>query len=240
MFSKREKQKNREFDLDFIEFKKDVFFLKTSDVISFGEKTSNTNLSELFQHTFPKLSILISRSRILPLTINEKDYKLYSWTNKDDISCGWLIEIETKRNNELELCLEHKLLLEEVGGGIRESYNQPDMSLSNNQNFMFISSECKKGIGAYKESYETICKDGAFEKLSDKNLIQFVCEADGSLTLYDRKSKKVYLFSPNASFDNIVFLENQPKYTYHTFKEIETFKEYVEALSVQWLNEIGK
>lgn len=58
--------------------------------------------------------------------------------------------------------------------------------------------------------------------------------------MYNSETKKVYLFSHDHSFDNVKFLENQPEYTYHTFKGIETFIEYVESLSMEWLKEIEK
>ena len=236
----KQNKKDSNSDLDFDEFKNQIsWFIKPNDSISFEKKFNNPILSDVLNETFPKLCELISLSRILQLSINGKSYYLYSWTNKENISCGWLTEIEQKRNIGLKMCLAHELLLEEIGG-IRESYNQPKNSLCNNQNFMFIGSECSKGIGLYDEYYEMMCKDKECKKLSDKDLISFVQEANGSLTLYDFKTEKVRFFSHDHALANVVFLENQPEYTFHKFKGIDTFSDYVESLAIEWLNEMKK
>jgi hypothetical protein len=108
----------------------------------------------------------------------------------------------------------------------------------NNQNFIFIGAECNLGIGEYDEYYQMMCEDKKCEKISDENLISFAQEANGALTLYDKETKQVYLFSHDHSFDNVEFIKTQPKYTYHKFKEINHFIDYVETLSLEWLNEI--
>ncbi len=232
------KKNNSKTNPDFEEFKKEIsWFVKPTDKVILEDSINTAKLSETLKHVFPKLHRLISVSRIQPIKINGKDYILYSWTNGENKSCGWLIEIELKRNNELQMCLEHELLLEEIGG-IRESYNQPEPSLCNNQNFMFIGSECGKGIGEYQEYYDMMCKECGCEKINDEYLISFVQEANGALTLYDQNSQEVYLFSHDHCFDNVDFLEQQPKYTYHRINGINTFVDYVETLAEEWLNEI--
>jgi hypothetical protein len=224
--------------IDFETFKKDItWFIKPTDKVEFLDSNLDINLSDKFQETFPILTNLIQKSRKLKLTINNQVYRLFYWTNKDNISIGWLNKIESDKTNEIQLIEEHELLLKEIGG-IQESYNQPEPSLTNNQNFLFIKSEGSKGIGAWDDYYEELCKEENKPQIDYKDFICFVQEANGDLTLYDKTTKEVLLFAHDHCFDNVEFLENQPEYTFHKINEIETFVDYVENLATEWTNEI--
>jgi hypothetical protein len=225
-------------DKDFETFKEDIsWFIKQSDKVDFLDTESEFQLSENFQNTFPILTKLIKQARILNLNINSESYKLFSWTNKNGLSCGWLNKIEKKSITTLNLIAEHKLLLREIGG-IQESYNQPEPSLCNNQNYMFIESECSIGIGGWDKYYEEMCKEENRSQIEFKNFICFVQEANGDVTLYDQRNKEVMLFAHDHSFDNVEFLENQPEYTFHKINNIISFVDYVETLATEWENEI--
>jgi hypothetical protein len=226
-------------NLDFEAFKNDItWFVKSTDKVDFLDTTTNYNLTDDFQATFPILTKLIQKSSVLNLTINNQSYKLFSWTNKDNNSCGWLNKIEADINNDIELLDEHNLLLKEIGG-IQESYNQPEPSLCNNQNFLFIKSECTKGIGGWDDYYEMVCEEENKPQIDFKEFVCFVQEANGDVTLYDKNSKEVMLFAHDHSYDNVEFLENQPEYTFHKINGIATFVDYVEKLATEWTNEIS-
>ena len=208
-------------DSDFSEFIKDItWFVKPTDKVNLGKKEINPNVSNLFRETFPQLSKLICKSRVLSLSINEKQYKLFSWTNKNNECFGWLNEIQTTRNNQLNFILEHELFLEEIGG-IRESYRQPEPSLSNNQNFLFIGAECSKGIGGWDDYYKTSCEQEGHEQIDYKDFICFVGEANGDVTLYNPSNSEVLLFAHDHCFENVDFMDGQPKYTFHTIQNVE-------------------
>ena len=225
---------------DFEEFKKDIsWFISQSDKIDFLNTETEIELTEKFCNTFPILSNLISKARILTLTISNQLYKLFSWTNKNGLSCGWLNKIEQNTNSQLPIIEEHRLLLNEIGG-IQESYNQPEPSFSNNQNFMFIESECSLGINDWDDYYEELCEEENVEPINYKNLVCFVVEANGDATTYDPKTKEIFLFSHNHCFDNVEVLENQPEYTFHKINGVVNFVDYVETLAAEWQNEIKK
>ena len=225
---------------DFEEFKKDIsWFISQSDKIDFLDTETEIELTEKFRNTFPILSNLISKARILTLTINNQLYKLFSWTNKNGLSCGWLNKIEQNTSSQLPIIEEHRLLLNEIGG-IQESYNEPEPSLSNNQNFMFIESECSLGINDWDDYYEELCAEKNVEPINYKNLVCFVVEANGDATTYDPKTKEILLFSHDHCFDNVEVLENQPEYTFHTINGVVNFVDYVETLATEWKNEIKK
>ena len=225
-------------NLDFEEFKMSVpWFFGESEKVELLKTEESLVLNNEFQDTFPKLTRLIQKARVLNVRINEQSYKLFSWTNKENWSCGWLSKIESDSISQITILDEHSLLLNSIGG-IQECYNQPESNLLDNQNFFFIKSECLDGIGSYDKYYEDMCNEGKRKKIDYSSFISFVQEANGSLTLYDLRSKKVMLFSHDHCFDEVEFMDDQPKYTFHTFKKIKTFTDYVEELANQWLNEI--
>jgi len=224
-------------NINFETFKNDItWFVKPTDKVELLDTTLNYSLTKKFQETFPKLTNLIEKSRVLNLTINYQSYRLFSWTNKDNKSFGWLNKIESDKTTDIELIDEHELILQEIGG-IQESYNQPEPSLTNNQNFLFIKSECSKGIGGWDDYYEMMCEEENKQKIDYKDFVCFVQEANGDVTLYDRNSKEVMLFAHDHCFDNVEFLENQPEYTFHKINGIKTFVDYVESLATEWTNE---
>lgn len=222
---------------DFETFKERLSWLiHPSQIDSVSE--TKIRLSSQFTDTFPILTDLIAQARVLSLDIDNQPHLLFSWTSKDHQSFGWLNKIESDFTSTLPLIEEHKLLLKEIGG-IRESFNQPFPSLSNNQEFMFLGSECSVGINDWEDHYEDLCKSKNNLPLDYKEFITFIIEANGNLTLYDPNTKKIFLFAHDHAFDNVNFLENQPEYTFHTFHNITYFVDYVEALAQEWKNEMA-
>jgi hypothetical protein len=196
-------------------------------------------LSKEFKQTFPLLTKLIKSARVTAVTIDTISYTLFAWDNRDGFTSGWLNKIESEDEYGCELITEHQLLLASIGG-IQESFDQPENSFSNNQNFMFLGSECFQGIPAWNEYYPRVCKAGGFEAIECSSFVTFVNEANGAQTMYDPASKKVYLFSHDHSFDNVEVLAGQPEYTFHRFKNVTTFVDYVEALAKQWIGYLKK
>jgi len=223
---------------DLESFKKDIsWFINPSDKVEFLDSKKDFVLSNNFKNTFPILAEHIEQARILDLKINDQLFKLFSWTSKDNLSCGWLTKIENEKISDLKLIDEHKLLLKEIGG-IQESYNQPEESLCNNQSYMFIESECSLGIGDWDEYYEEMCNEEVNQSIDFKQYICFVEEANGNLTLYNPLTKEVFLFAHDHCFENVEFLENQPEYTFHKINNVINFVDYVETLASEWKNEI--
>ena len=228
------RNKRKETNKDFEAFKSEVsWFLNPNSQIEFQEQ-KEMRLSEEFKDTFPKLAELIRKSRQTYLKIDNINYILFAWDTLDGQICGWLNQQETEEEYKCELIEEHELLIRNIGG-IRESFNQPEDSFSNNQNFMFIGSECSRGIGDWDDYYSMTCKEEGKNEIDYSNLLAFVYEANGTLTLYNPSTKKVLLFSHDHSFENVEFMENQPEYTFHTFKSVVTFEDYVEALAREWI-----
>ena len=235
--NKKVKQKD-ELNPDYIELINYYkWLIKETDIVEFGKQETNIELSKEFKQVFSKLSKLIQSARILNLKINNDEYKLFGWTNKNNIRCGWINKFENNVDSKLNLIDEHKLLLNSIGG-IWESFNQPEPSLTLNQEFLFIESECLSGIGGWDEYYEVSLEQGEFEPIDYKDFICFAREANGDVTLYNPTNKKVFLFAHDHCFDNVEFLLNQPEYTFHKINGVINFKDYVEKLASEWINHI--
>ena len=230
------KIKKKPANSDFEAFKSDItWFLNSNSKVEFQDQ-HELRLNEDFRSTFPELTNLIQKSRQTFLTIDSIDHIIFAWDTKDQQVCGWLNQQETCAEFKCELIVEHELLLRNIGG-IRESFNQPEDSFTNNQNFLFIGSKCSKGIGDWNDYYSTTCEEDEKDQIDYTNFISFVYEANGALTLYEPKTKEVFLFSHDHSFENVEFMENQPEYTFHRFKNARNFTQYVEEMASQW-NEI--
>ena len=223
---------------DFEEFKNDIsWYLEPTDNVELTDVEDNIYLSDEFQTIFPNLTKLVRKARIQNLKINNLPFKLLSWTNIDDESCGWLSKIEPESISDINISKEHQILLNAIGG-IEESYNQPEPCLANNQDFLFTKSKCSKGIGDWNVYYDAMCTEYNKTKIDTSNYISFVQEANGALTFYNPKNNEVLLFSPDHCFDDVEFLEDQPEYTFHTIDGIKNFNDYVEKLAEEWISEV--
>jgi hypothetical protein len=219
---------------DFKIFQQEVSWF-TKPTSSIQLKKGDIRLSIDFEEAFPKLASLIKKARITVAHIDQAEYLLFAWDTKQNLVCGWLNEIVEPEAYFCEMIPEHELLIRMIGG-IRESFNQPEESFTNNQNFMFLGTECFRGIGGWDDYYNMMCEDEKSVPIDFSSLLVFAQEANGALTLYDPSSKKVLLFSHDHSFDNVDFMMDQPEYTFHYFKAVVTFVDYVEELATQWLN----
>ena len=133
------RNKKKEVSQDLEAFKSEIsWFLDPNSKVELKEQ-KEMRQSEEFKVTFPKLTELIQKSRQTYLIIDNINYILFAWDTLDGQICGWLNQQETEEEYKCELIEEHELLLRNIGG-IRESFNQPEGSFTNNQNFMFIGS----------------------------------------------------------------------------------------------------
>lgn len=103
---------------------------------------------------------------------------------------------------------------------------------------MFIESECSLGIGGFEEYYNEMCNEEGKEPIDFTHFICFVEEANGNATVYNPKSKDVFLFAQDHYFENVESVENQPEYTFHRINDVNNFVDYVETLAGEWRHKI--
>lgn len=228
---------------DFVIFKKECsWFVEHTDKTEIKEV--EISYSEDFSKTFPALFELLIKARtadiVLIRTKKKKEtihnYRLYSWNTKNGHTAGWLCRIEVDR--PVEILSEHQLLIDNIGG-IEESYAEaPETEkLTDNQNFLFIKSECEPVDEDWLDYYLDICEEEDLQPLGTENFLAFAVEANGNRTFYDLKTKQVLLFAPDHDFGYVTEAANQPEYTFYTINEVVDFVGYVEKLAKQWLDE---
>ncbi len=197
------------------------------------------NLTESFKATFPIMTELINGSVKTGVEYKGKSMVLFSWEVENEIS-GWLCQFDKPK---IELLKEHQLLIDNIGG-IIESYNGPESieingfnynyTLTLAQNFMFVGSLATNKLD-WEDYYFEICVKLGFKPIDLSNVVFFSEEGNGAKYFYDRNTKEVKLFSHDHDFRFVEFIENQPEYTMHKVMGVNSFVDFVELLSKQWL-----
>lgn len=223
---------------DFEVFKNEVnWFTRQGDTITFND--DKLEYSNDFKKAFPRLYELISKARILNFTLKRGDktreYRLLTWGEQNYI-CGWLCTFE-KEVTKGEIIPEHQLILENLGGISATFHNltYDNELLTNNQNFIFTKSECSRGIEDFEDYYMQACMDEECEEMDTDALLCFASESNGNGMYYDSRSKEVFIFAIEATFDNAEPLDGQPDYTFYTIHNVVSFVDYVELVAFQWL-----
>jgi hypothetical protein len=221
----------------FERFKKDLpWFFKPTDKIILEE--GSLELTHEFQQTFPLLHQLVTTAKVIDLKLNDDTYKFLHWKVSEKGSCAWLCKFEAPDVKDIQLLPEHELLLQNIGG-IKEYYMDPEETLINNQNFLFLKSECETALGYANIYYEQVLKAENMKAMPIDNLVTFVIEANGSPTVYDLNSKQVYFFSHDCGIEYMIPMEGQPNYTFYHIRGVNNFGEYVETLAKQWIDYIA-
>jgi hypothetical protein len=222
-------------NIDFETFKNNtIWFIRPNDFVEVFE--GELEVSKACENTFPTLTKLIKKSRILNLKKNNSNYKLLSWDNDAGKSCGWLIAFESQDVEiRINLLPEHDLLLRTIGGLV-ETYNPTDGFLSNSMNFMFVKSKCFSGIGsAWSDFYQLRCLQESSAPLQHENFVIFAAETGGHYVMYDLNNKRVYMFDTDPGLPYLEEIKGQPQATFYTINGAPTFTDYVELLARQWL-----
>jgi hypothetical protein len=191
-------------------------------------------ITQNFSTDFPKFSSLLRQARITPVLVDGKQYYVFGFTSLIGDSCGWLCLPPTVTERS-DLHLDHRVLLT-CFGGIVETWNGPVSWLSN-LNFALCEEESSSGFNGMEEYIEEMCSDeGLVPFLNPNDYISFAVEANGNCTVYHKQSSSIMMVAPDHCFDNITRIEGYPDYTLYKMNDCENFKEWVELVANQWLN----
>lgn len=237
--------KNNMKNHDFDTFKQECsWFIQQTDSIELTEL--KPEYEEHFINTFPILYQLLLKARVTQLTLRKIEkkkelvnhYRLYAWDTLDGHRAGWLCKIEANAS-AIMLLPEHQLLIDNMGGILESYWQEPESDkLTDNQNFLFIKSECELMSKEDRAYYFEICEEEGCQPIDTKSFLAFAVEANGNSTYYDLQTDNVFLFASDHAFDNITSVEGQPEYTFYTIDNVNNFTDYVELLAKQWLAEI--
>ena len=194
-----------------------------------------------FRTRYPKLTKLLSRSRISTIDIDGEEFYLYTWPTFEGRRCGWLCEPPAITPPAI-LYADHRVLLECWGGGV-ESFNQPKKTWIMNLNWWLSgrkSGPLSTGEIADYRSYvaKTLRKpDCPFIQDLDF-LINFAQEANGNFTAYNRSNGAVVMFAPDHCFKHVETVAECPPYSFYHIQGAPTLADWVEQTADQWLQNV--
>jgi hypothetical protein len=190
-----------------------------------------------FQERFPRMTALISASRISQLDIEGVQYLLYTWAVSETARCGWLCEMPSLVANEA-FHSDHQLLLRSFGG-VRECFNEPPNTWLQNLNWSVCASKC--GFLGFKEiadlrEFISPEKEGTNCSLVSEldQYVRFALEANGNFTAYRRADSTVVMFAPDHSFKHIIPVDGCPEYSFYRIPGAPTFVDWIEEVAGQW------
>lgn len=219
------------------------WWFEAFDTLQITKTYQTFPFSQQFLQTFPTLAQLIQQANICEITCDEQNFRLFSWHCQDNVTRGWLNKIETLDYQQgicQDFIAEHNLLLNEIGG-IQECSENPNNSFSNNQNFMFVGSECRQAMFYNLNEYLDDCRIENISPIDFENWICFVEEANGGEIIYNPKTTEVLMVTGDHCFNYVTPLVGQPSddYIYH-IDGVTTFVDFVEQFALQWLSIITK
>lgn len=196
-------------------------------------------LTEKFKTLFPCMTTLIEMSAQISVDFKGKSYILFGWDIMGSIS-GWLCQFDQA---EIDLMEEHQVLVDNIGGIVQTFGDVESVVLNGidynytlwlNMDSIFVASLCTT-YDQNIELYLIWCKEGNFTPIDLTNKVYFAKEATGAVYFYDKRSKEVLLLSYDHAFNFVEYLPDQPELTLHRLFGIKTFKDYVELLAIQAL-----
>jgi hypothetical protein len=190
-------------------------------------------LSPLPATLFPHLAKLLAMASVTDVSVNGTRYELLGWDSPRGDRLGWLC-LPPSAHAPQTLHEDHRNLLASFGG-IVERFNEPKDTWLLNLNDALTEREASRDasfIQEYKWAFEDA---GLTLPIDPSEYYSIAREANGNATLCHRVSGQVLMFAPDHSFDHLTELEGCPDYTLYRINGAATFRDWVNAVAVQWL-----
>ncbi len=230
-----------ELTRDLVDFLEEVpwVFTDSNKINLLKEKTFEC--SQEFEAAFPALTNLLKKASIIEFNYGSKNFELFGWINADSESFGWLcVKPEAVNRFDKQLHPDHFLLLEYFGG-IIERWNEPEDTWLVNLNSAFTYEDAASGFNGNEELlYESCQQDKVEMEIEPEDFNSFAFEANGNVTMYHNQTGKVLMYASDHFFDFITPYKNYPEYTLYQITNCRTFKEWVETVSIQWINHLER
>jgi hypothetical protein len=188
--------------------------------------------------SFPHLAELLALASVTDVSVNATRYELLVWDSSDGDRVGWLC-LPPSANSPHNLHEDHRKLLASFGG-IVERFNEPDDTWLLNLNDALSEREASHDA-RFIEDYRWAFEDaGLTLPIEPSQYYSIAREANGNSTLCHRVSGQVLKFAPDHCFDHLTQLEGCPEYTLYRINGVATFRDWVDAVAVQWLGHARK
>jgi len=223
---------------DWAAFCKDItWFLYRSSSLKVTTSDEKLRLAPKAAQLFPPLAKLIARATVTNVIVDRVPYKLLGWELRDGKRCGWLCPLPSKRTPK-GVCKDHAILLKSFGG-IVERFNQFESSWLLNLNDALTQKEAADGT--FLASLKCMFDDERLTLPIDPTEYYSIAgEANGNTTLCHRKTGRLLLFAHDHAFDYVTILKGCPDFTLYTIRGASTFRQWVNAISRQWLRHLAQ
>ncbi|MDQ3787171.1 MAG: hypothetical protein M3422_08010 [Actinomycetota bacterium] len=175
----------------------------------------------------PTLSTLLTAATVTTVSVADRPYELLAW-GPPGRRRGWLCEPPTAGDvHEI-----HRGFWS-VCGGIVERFAEPG-SWWLNQDTVLTADAARTDVAAVLDAYSWIWDDGV--PIDPSGYYAAAIEANGNLTLVDRRDGRLLLFAPDHAFSRVTPLPGCPPYSLLTIDGVPDLASWIEECASAWLD----
>lgn len=176
----------------------------------------------------PNLSTLVKGATVTPVSVGDRAYELLAW-GPDGRRRGWLCEPPTTG----EVHEIHRSFWS-VCGGIVERFGEPD-SWWLNQDGVLTAEVTRTDVAGALDDYRWVWDDAGLEiPIDPAGYYAAAVEANGNLTLVNRRGGQLLLFAPDHAFSRVTPLPGCPPYSLYTIDGVPDLEAWIEECAAAW------
>lgn len=176
----------------------------------------------------PVLSALLKGATVTSVTMDGRPYELLAW-GPDDDRRGWLCEPPRVDGSVHDV---HRRFWT-VCGGIVERFGEPD-GWWMNQDAVLTADAATTDVAGVLDDYSWAWEDEI--PVAPADFYAAAVEANGNLTLVNRRTGQLVLFAPDHAFSGVTPLPGCPEYTLMTIDDVPDLATWIEAAAAVWLD----
>ncbi len=209
------------------------WFLDRGAAVVISSARTGYALSPVAADLFPPLAKLLAKASVTDVSVNGVHYQLLAWNSPDADRIGWLC-LPPPENVVCNPHEDHRLLLGSFGG-IVERFNEPEDTWLLNLNDALTQREASHD-GSFIHQYRWAFDEVELElPIEPTEYYSIAREANGNTTLCHQINGDVLMFARDHCFDHLKPLNGCPEYTLYTMNGVSTFRDWVNAIALQWL-----
>lgn len=181
----------------------------------------------------PKLSALLSTATVTPVSLAGASYEVLAWGTPDQRR-GWLC-LPPEASSAVAVHDTHRRFWS-VCGGIVDRFGEP-VSWWLNQDCVLTPSAAQMPVSDVLEDYGWLWEDaGLVLPIDPDDFYVVAVEANGNLTLAQRRSGALLLFAPDHAFKGVRALPDCPPCSLMTIDEAPDLTSWIEVCAERWLH----